>query len=93
MIDSFLGHVGMLATLMMLENGVEGSSVKPSGLFVFGDSFADTGNHDPNDPSLNGAWNFPFGSTWPHIPAGQFSDGRVLTDYFGKHCKCIPIIS
>ena len=95
MIDSFLGHVGMLATLVMPEKGVDGSSVKPasrdhsrlSGLFVFGDSYADTGNHDPTDPSLSSTWRFPYGSTWPGIPTGRFSDGRVLTDYFGnKHC-------
>ena len=91
MIDSFLDHVGMLATLMMPERGVEGSSAKPAsrdhsrptGLFVFGDSYADTGNHDPIDPSLNG-WRYPYGSTWPGIPTGRFSDGRVFTDYFGN---------
>ena len=89
----------MFAALMMQEKGVEGSSSvkpasRPSGLFVFGDSYADTGNRDPTDPSLSSTWKFPYGSTWPGIPTGRFSDGRVLTDYFGKHCihyicKCI----
>ena len=55
----------------------------PSGVFVFGDSYVDTGNHDPNIPTEQ--WNYPYGSTWPGIPTGRASDGRVLTDYFGKH--------
>ena len=85
----------------MPEEGVEGSSSvkpasRPSGLFVFGDSDADTGNRDPTDPSLSSTWKFPYGTTWSGIPTGRFSDGRVLTDYFGKHCiryicKCIYI--
>ena len=87
-IDSFLGHVGMLATLMMPEKGVEGSSVKPSGLFVFGDSFADTGNRDPNDSSMNGEWRFRLvGSRMVvSLPITWVSIAFVL-------CKCIPIIS
>ncbi|KAJ7970559.1 GDSL esterase/lipase [Quillaja saponaria] len=47
-------------------------------LFVFGDSYADTGN---SPVSWAGSWKQPYGVTFPGKPAGRFSDGRVLTDY------------
>ncbi|KAI3517151.1 hypothetical protein L1887_16359 [Cichorium endivia] len=47
-------------------------------LFVFGDSYADTGNWPK---SYGGAWGEPYGVTFPGSPSGRFSDGRVLTDY------------
>ncbi|CAN1780834.1 GDSL esterase/lipase At5g03610, partial [Linum perenne] len=49
-------------------------------LFVFGDSYADTGNWDKSA----GSWNQPYGITFPGKPAGRFSDGRIFTDYIGK---------
>jgi hypothetical protein len=49
-------------------------------LFVFGDSFADTGNF-VDSPSYKP----PYGITFPGKPAGRFSDGRVLTDYIGNY--------
>lgn len=49
-------------------------------LFVFGDSYADTGNIQK---SIGGSWKEPYGVTFPGKPAGRFSDGRVLTDYIG----------
>ena len=60
-------------------------------LFVFGDSFADTGNHRPKATNLhqgfanitNEAWHNPYGCTFPGRPAGRFSDGLVVTDYIG----------
>lgn len=48
-------------------------------LFVFGDSYVDTGNF-LNSPSYKP----PYGITFPHQPSGRFSDGRVLTDYIGN---------
>ena len=83
---------GALQAGMMMEQGiVEGSSsIKrdlkgESGVFVFGDSYADTGNHDPeSSPLYSVSWKPPYGITWPGIPTGRFSDGRVLTDFFGK---------
>ncbi|CAK7325255.1 unnamed protein product [Dovyalis caffra] len=48
-------------------------------LFVFGDSYADTGNWEKSAAS----WKEPYGFTFPGKPAGRFSDGRVLTDYIG----------
>lgn len=55
--------------------------VGPRKLFVFGDSYADTGN---NRKSLSNSWKLPYGLTFPGKPAGRFSDGRVLTDYLAK---------
>jgi phospholipase/lecithinase/hemolysin len=45
-------------------------------IFVFGDSYMDTGN-------LPGP-NAPYGSSWPGYPANRWSDGRNQADYFGK---------
>lgn len=53
---------------------------RPTKLFVFGDSYADTGNVRK---SLANSWKEPYGTTFPGKPAGRFSDGRVLTDYLG----------
>lgn len=53
----------------------------PTKLFVFGDSYADTGNIQK---SFSNSWKDPYGVTFPGKPAGRFSDGRVLTDYIGK---------
>lgn len=50
-------------------------------LFVFGDSYADTGNIQKG---ISNSWKYPYGITFPGKPAGRFSDGRVLTDYIGK---------
>ncbi|KAK9911997.1 hypothetical protein M0R45_035873 [Rubus argutus] len=50
-------------------------------LFVFGDSYADTGN---SGKVATGSWKAPYGITFPGKPAGRFSDGRVLTDYIAS---------
>ncbi|XP_051130174.1 GDSL esterase/lipase At5g03610-like [Andrographis paniculata] len=57
------------------------SSSSPKLLFVFGDSYADTGNLRK---SLGNSWKDPYGTTFPGKPAGRFSDGRVLSDYLAK---------
>ncbi|XP_043724623.1 GDSL esterase/lipase At5g03610-like [Telopea speciosissima] len=49
-----------------------------SKLFVFGDSYTDTGNIRK---SVSSSWKLPYGITFPGKPTGRFSDGRVLTDY------------
>ena len=49
-------------------------------LFVFGDSYVDTGNWPK---TYGGSWHEPYGITFPGSPSGRFSDGRVLTDYIG----------
>lgn len=52
----------------------------PKTLFVFGDSYVDTGNTRIDQA---GSWKNPYGVTFPGKPAGRFSDGRVLTDFIG----------
>lgn len=64
---------------------VQGNGESARALFVFGDSYADTGNHDPSDPFVNMSWRKPYGSTWPGHPSGRYSDGRVLTDFIAAH--------
>ncbi|XP_073047117.1 GDSL esterase/lipase At5g03610-like [Primulina eburnea] len=54
---------------------------RPTKLFVFGDSYADTGNVRK---ALASSWKVPYGITFPGKPAGRFSDGLILTDYFAK---------
>ncbi|CAJ1969045.1 unnamed protein product [Sphenostylis stenocarpa] len=54
----------------------------PTTLFVFGDSYVDTGNVKIDEP---GSWKDPYGITFPGKPSGRFSDGRVLTDYIAKY--------
>ncbi|KAK7392592.1 hypothetical protein VNO78_21035 [Psophocarpus tetragonolobus] len=54
----------------------------PKMLFVFGDSYVDTGNTRIDQP---GSWKQPYGITFPGKPAGRFSNGRVLTDYIAKY--------
>lgn len=62
----------------------QGSDVypPPNAIFVFGDSYLDTGNHNKS-VGLNRPWLAPYGKTYPGTPAGRFSDGRVFTDVFG----------
>ncbi|CAI9759813.1 unnamed protein product [Fraxinus pennsylvanica] len=50
-------------------------------LFIFGDSYADTGNLPS---STSSSWKQPYGITFPGKPSGRFSDGRVLTDYIAS---------
>ncbi|CAJ1886324.1 unnamed protein product [Sphenostylis stenocarpa] len=56
----------------------------PAKLFVFGDSYADTGNIQK---AVSKSWKDPYGITFPGKPSGRFSDGRVLTDYIAKYLK------
>ncbi|KAL8159720.1 hypothetical protein V2J09_001257, partial [Rumex salicifolius] len=51
-------------------------------LFVFGDSYSDTGNWKKGTGS---AWNPPYGYTFPGKPAGRFSDGRIITDFIASY--------
>lgn len=72
-----------LACLFCFATGaLDRVGAKPSALFVFGDSYADTGNHNPYIPVLNRPWKLPYGSTWPGEGTGRYSDGKVFTDYF-----------
>ncbi|XP_016456859.1 GDSL esterase/lipase At5g03610-like [Nicotiana tabacum] len=50
-------------------------------LFVFGDSYVDTGNWPT---SMSSSWKEPYGLTYPGSPSGRFSDGLVLTDFIAS---------
>ncbi|KAK7279554.1 hypothetical protein RJT34_24607 [Clitoria ternatea] len=58
------------------------NSINSTKLFVFGDSYLDTGNF-ANSYSFKP----PNGITFPGIPAGRFCDGRVLTDFVASFLK------
>ncbi|XP_019430979.1 PREDICTED: GDSL esterase/lipase At5g03610-like [Lupinus angustifolius] len=60
-------------------NSSDNNSVK---LFVFGDSYVDTGNF-----RNSGAYKPPSGMTFPGYPAGRFGNGLVLTDYLASYLK------
>ncbi|KAH9311135.1 hypothetical protein KI387_026170, partial [Taxus chinensis] len=60
------------------------SAEKAKALFVFGDSYADTGNHDPYNASINEAWRRPYGINWPGYPAGRYSSGKIQTDRWAE---------
>ena len=53
-----------------------GSVNAANAVYIFGDSFIDTGNAGPQG--------FPYGMTWPGYPAGRACDGRNEADFFGK---------
>ncbi|XP_077241718.1 GDSL esterase/lipase ENOD8-like [Tasmannia lanceolata] len=53
----------------------------PPAMFVFGDSFSDTGNVMAAFPFIAGAENSPYGSTFFGKPSGRFSDGRLIADF------------
>ncbi|CAI9092999.1 OLC1v1028394C2 [Oldenlandia corymbosa var. corymbosa] len=48
-------------------------------LFVFGDSYADTGN------VIQMFREKPYGITYPGKPAGRYSNGHILTDYLAQY--------
>ncbi|XP_022972691.1 GDSL esterase/lipase At5g03610-like [Cucurbita maxima] len=56
----------------------------PTKLFVFGDSYVDTGNIKATNSSSR---NLPYGITFPGVPSGRFSDGRVMTDFFANYLE------
>lgn len=69
-------------------NGVESSNKHPhpqhlygpKKMFVFGDSYVDTGNIYMHEAT---SWEVPYGITFPGKPSGHFSDGRISTDFLG----------
>ncbi|KAL3834090.1 hypothetical protein ACJIZ3_008826 [Penstemon smallii] len=64
-------------------NGLKGQPSNTK-LFVFGDSYVDTGN---SPRALSKTWKPPYGITYPGKPFGRFSDGRVLTDYIASFLR------
>lgn len=80
-----MGIIATLITLLGVENvGADEAARKPGALFVMGDSYVDTGNHNPLDPSLATPWRIPYGNNWPQKPSGRYSDGRVFTDFYAS---------
>ncbi|NP_001242541.1 GDSL esterase/lipase At5g03610-like precursor [Glycine max] len=76
------GNMGMQLSEARLQRH-EMNYYSPKTLFVFGDSYVDTGNYRINQ--AGSSWKNPYGETFPGKPAGRFSDGRVLTDYIAKY--------
>ncbi|KAE9619298.1 putative carboxylesterase [Lupinus albus] len=65
-----------MLTYGYINNVAEVEGIK---LFVFGDSYVDTGNN------LNASsYKLPYGMTYPGTPNGRYGDGRILTDYIGN---------
>lgn len=58
-------------------------SASPSAMFVFGDSYVDTGNLQ----KTMAAWRPPYGISFPGQPTGRHSDGKVLTDFIAWSLK------
>ncbi|XP_027937854.1 GDSL esterase/lipase At5g03610-like isoform X2 [Vigna unguiculata] len=86
-ISSMVKQIPSVTTLLLLFffilREVEGAErLGEVKLFVFGDSYVDTGN------LVNSiSYKPPSGITFPGTPAGRFSDGRVLTDYIASFLK------
>ncbi|KAG6638047.1 hypothetical protein I3843_10G008200 [Carya illinoinensis] len=75
----------LLSMLSGRQQAVQGnhhvpSNIRPLKLFVFGDSYVDTGNTN----KTQFAWKYPYGITFPGKAVVRFSDGRVLPDYIAK---------
>ncbi|GLJ25820.1 hypothetical protein SUGI_0494430 [Cryptomeria japonica] len=77
----FSRHLFLIIVLSLFAG--RGNAEKAGALFVFGDSYADTGNKDPYNQSINHPWRRPYGLTWPGYPAGRFSSGKIQTDFWG----------
>ncbi|KAH9311039.1 hypothetical protein KI387_026074, partial [Taxus chinensis] len=60
------------------------SAEKAKALFVFGDSYADTGNRDATNRTLNHGWRRPYGFDWPGYPTGRYSSGKIQTDRWAE---------
>ncbi|CAL0299769.1 unnamed protein product [Lupinus luteus] len=71
----YIDNIGAKKSYEMYNS--DNNSIK---LFVFGDSYVDTGN------SLNWvSYAPPYGITFPSHPTGKFGNGRILTDYLGVY--------
>ncbi|XP_031500287.2 GDSL esterase/lipase At3g09930-like [Nymphaea colorata] len=71
-----------------LQTGQTLKSLEHRRLFVFGDSFADTGNkQNPDEPYYS--LRKPYGETYPLYPTGRWSDGKVMTDFVATYMDLI----
>ncbi|XP_047342465.1 GDSL esterase/lipase 5 [Impatiens glandulifera] len=63
------------------------SGVSPP-IFIFGDSFFDSGNNNYiNTTTLDQANFWPYGETFFKFPTGRFSDGRHIADFIAEFAK------
>ncbi|GLJ50052.1 hypothetical protein SUGI_1064570 [Cryptomeria japonica] len=60
------------------------AAAAPFALFVFGDSYSDTGNVELAFPFTSDAEKPPYGSTFFGAPSGRFSDGRLIVDFLAN---------
>lgn len=68
-------------TLLTILNPISAlKSCEFPAIFNFGDSNSDTGGFVASFPPLNS----PYGETYFQMPAGRFSDGRLIIDFVAK---------
>ncbi|XP_022953947.1 GDSL esterase/lipase 5-like [Cucurbita moschata] len=68
------------------------SSPKHVALFVFGDSFFDSGNNNFLNTTRGYRANFmPYGETFFKYPTGRFSNGRLVPDFIADYAN-LPLI-
>nr|GMC55745.1 GDSL esterase/lipase 5 [Ipomoea batatas] len=61
-------------------------------LFIFGDSFMDSGNNNYiNTTTLDQANFRPYGETFFDAPTGRFSDGRLISDFIAEYAG-LPLV-
>lgn len=73
-----------LAFVLFISINVVKGKLVP-GLFVFGDSFYDTGNNNFVATAVMHANKPPYGETFFAKPTGRFSDGRLMPDFIAKY--------
>ncbi|XAR49841.1 hypothetical protein NMG60_11003997 [Bertholletia excelsa] len=64
----------------------------PTALYIFGDSFLDSGNNNYiNTSTLDRANFWPYGETFFKFPTGRFSNGRLASDFIAQYAE-LPLI-
>ncbi|XP_059076594.1 GDSL esterase/lipase At5g03610 [Cryptomeria japonica] len=81
--DAMFSQALLLIVIILSLFAGRGIADKAQALFVFGESYADTGNRNQYNQSVNQSWRRPYGLTWPGYPAGRFSSGKIQTDFWG----------
>ncbi|KAB2613135.1 hypothetical protein D8674_035451 [Pyrus ussuriensis x Pyrus communis] len=65
---------------------------KQVALFIFGDSYLDSGNNNYiNTTTLDQANFWPYGETYFKFPTGRFSDGRLMSDFIAEYAH-LPFV-
>jgi hypothetical protein len=75
----------VLLLLATAEATVRGQALVP-GVMIFGDSVVDAGNNNRLATLVRADFP-PYGRDFPatHAPTGRFCNGKLATDYTGKH--------